>query len=77
MSIPETQKRAVSKYRKNHYDTITLTMEKGKRDVIKAYAEKQKESINCFVNTAINERIEKLETGNNSPEQEKPPKNIV
>ena len=65
--IKEYQKRAVTKYRKNHYDTITLTMEKGKRDIIKQYAQKKELSVNGFINLAIDRQIElenQLQNGN-------------
>lgn len=52
-------------------------MEKGKKEIIKEYAEKQNESVNQFINTAINERIEKLESASATEEREKAPKNIV
>ena len=57
MSVPKSNQKAVSKYVRNHYDRISLTMPKGKRDKIKAHAEKQKESVNSFINRAIDETI--------------------
>lgn len=73
MSIYDSQKKAVSKYRKTHYDTITLTMEKGKRDIIKQYAQKQNTSLNIFINTAIDEKINQLENDHDSKTDDKSP----
>ena len=42
-------------------DQITLTMPKGQRETIKAYAEQRGESVNGFINRLINEEI------NNNP----------
>lgn len=42
---------------KEAYDRINLTTPKGKKDVIKAHASKHGESLNGFINRAINETI--------------------
>lgn len=41
------------------YDRINLTVEKGKKDAIKAHAESKGESVNGFINRAINETMER------------------
>lgn len=41
------------------YDRINLTVEKGKKDAIKAHAESKGESVNSFINRAINETMER------------------
>ena len=35
------------------YDRINLTVDKGQKDVIKAHAESRGESVNAFINRAI------------------------
>lgn len=40
-------------------DEIKIRMEKGKKEAIKAHAEKKGESVNSFINRAINETIER------------------
>ena len=40
-------------------DRINLTMPKGKKDAIKAHAEAQGESVNGFINRAIDETMER------------------
>ena len=39
-------------------DRINLTVPKGKKDKIKAHAERQGESVNGFINRAIDQTIE-------------------
>ena len=40
-------------------DRINLTMPKGRKEEIKAHAEKQGESVNGFINRAIDETIDR------------------
>lgn len=40
-------------------DRINLTVPKGKKDTIKAHAEPQGESVNGFINRAIDETMER------------------
>ena len=40
-------------------DRVNLTMPKGKKDTIKAHAEAQGESVNGFINRAIDETMER------------------
>ena len=51
--------RAQNKYIAKAYDRINLTVEKGKKDAIKAHAESKGESVNGFINRAINETMER------------------
>ena len=57
--VSKAQQRAVNKYRKNNYDLIQITMPKGRKDEIKAHAEGQGESVNAFINRAIDETMER------------------
>lgn len=59
MAISKAQQKAVHKYVKNNYDRIELTVPKGKKEQIKAHAEKQGDSLNKFVNRAIDEAMER------------------
>ena len=49
----EAQKKAVAKYNAANYDRVELRVEKGKKDEIKAFAESRGESLNGFINRAI------------------------
>ena len=40
-------------------DRINLTMSKGKKDIIKAHAESMGESVNSFINRAVDETIKR------------------
>lgn len=53
------QTRAKNKYNAKAYDRIALQVKKGRKDIIRAHAEQNGESINGFVNRAINETIER------------------
>lgn len=58
MTVSKAQQKAVNKYVKDNYDKVLLTMPKGKKDIIKSAAEKQGESVNAFINRAIDEAIQ-------------------
>lgn len=56
--INKAQKKAVHKYVKNNYDKIELTVKpKGKKQNIKDHAAKNGETLNSFINRAINETM--------------------
>ena len=50
---------ANNKYNAKAYDRINIAVPKGQKDIIKAHAERKGESINGFVNRAINETIQR------------------
>lgn len=57
--ISKSQQKAISKYMKKSYDTTVIRFYKGQRDKIKAYAEKNGESLNGYINRLISEDMEK------------------
>lgn len=57
MPVSKSQQKAVHKYVKANYDRMELTVPKGKKDIIKSHAEAQGESVNGFINRAINHQI--------------------
>lgn len=61
MARPKTKTTAQIKndYAKKAYDDIRLQVKKGQKEIIKAHAEAQGESINGFINRAIAETIER------------------
>ena len=59
MTATKAQQRAVNKYMKENYDEIKLRTEKGKKALIKAHAESRGESVNAFINRAIDETIDR------------------
>lgn len=59
MAVSKAQQKAVTKYVKNRYDRVGITMPKGELDIIKAHAEARSESVNAFINRAISEAMER------------------
>lgn len=63
MAISKAQQRATANYVKKNYDRIETKVAKGQKEVIQAHAEAHGESLNAFVNRAINETMERDSTG--------------
>ena len=63
MATSKAQQKAVNKYMAANYDRINLTVDKGRKDIIKAHAESKGESVNGFINRAINEVMEREKEG--------------
>lgn len=59
MPASKAQQRAVSKYMKENYDEIKVRVEKGQKEFIRAHAEARGESVNGFINRAIDETMER------------------
>ena len=62
MPVSKAQQKAVNKYMAAKYDRINLTIPKGQRDIIKAHADSQGESVNAFISRAIVETMERDST---------------
>ncbi len=63
MPVPKANQRAVNKYVKNNYDRINVTMPKGKKETIQAHAEAQGQSVNAYINAAIDEKMSREAVG--------------
>lgn len=48
-----------NKWNKENYDRIEIIVSKGKKEIIKAHAESKGESVNAFINRAIDETMER------------------
>lgn len=59
MPASKAQQKAVNKYMAANYDRINLTVAKGRKDIIKAHADAHGESVNGFINRAIDEAMER------------------
>lgn len=60
MSISKAQQEAVHRYVKKNYDRIELVVKpKGKKNELKAHAAERGESLNAFINRAIDETLER------------------
>jgi uncharacterized protein (DUF1778 family) len=54
-----SQTRAKNKYNAKTYDRIALQVKKGRKEIIRAHAESRGESLNGFVNRAIDEAMKR------------------
>ncbi len=59
LTVSKKQQASVTKYVKDHYDRISLTVPQGKRAEIKAHAESLGESVNGFINRAIDQQLQR------------------
>lgn len=55
----KAQQKAVTKYMKENYDEIKIRVPKGKKEIIKEYAESRNESVNGYINRVIDEDMNK------------------
>ncbi|MEG2137183.1 MAG: hypothetical protein RRY64_00855 [Oscillospiraceae bacterium] len=55
----KAQQKAVNKYMKENYGRVNLNMPKEKKEQVQAHAERAGESLNGFINRAIDETIER------------------
>ena len=53
MAVRKSQQKCVNKYIANHYDRINLTLPQGKKELIQQRAQQNGESVNAFINRAI------------------------
>lgn len=54
----KTSTASKQKYNEKAYDRIALTVKKGEKDRLKAHAEQQGETLNGFINRAIESQIQ-------------------
>ena len=59
----KTSARSKNTWIEKTYDRINLTVPKGKKDTIKAHAESHGQSVNSFINEAIDEKMERDQHG--------------
>lgn len=55
----KTSAQSINKYMQKVYDRINLTVPKGDKDKIKTHAEDMGESVNGFINRAIEETMDR------------------
>lgn len=53
---------SIKRYEDKAYDKVLVRFPKGKKDIIKTHAEARSESVNGFINRAIDEAIERDES---------------
>lgn len=59
MSPTDAQRRAIAKWQKEKVEEIKFRVPKGKKAIIRDYAEKCGESVNSFLNRAVDETMER------------------
>ncbi len=64
MTVSKAQQKAVHRYVKENYDRLELTLPKGQKEKVKAFAAEGGESVNAFISRLIAEAMEK---GHSSP----------
>lgn len=57
--------KAKRRYNEKTYDRLTMNIKKGRKDELKTIAREQGQSLNAFILSAINEKIERLNPGDN------------
>ena len=57
MTVSKAQQKAVNKYVKENYDRINVTMPKGKKEEIQAFASRHGLSVTAYINAAIDEKM--------------------
>ena len=55
----EAQKKSAKKWDAANLDRVSIAMPKGQKDIIKAHAEARGESVNGFINRAIEETMDR------------------
>ena len=67
MSRTEAEDRAIKKYEHEKIDRVLLRMPKGKKDIIQQHVQTTGESVNSFINRAVNEAIERDNSNTDTP----------
>lgn len=57
MPVSKAQQRATNKYISKAYDRINLTLPKGQKEVVQAYADAHELSVNALINQAIEDMM--------------------
>ena len=57
MTVSKAQQRAVHKYIKAKYDRVELTLPKGQKEAVKAYAAAHGESVNALIARLIAQEL--------------------
>ena len=64
--VSKAQQKATAKYKKSNYDRMEILLSKGKKADLQIHAESKGESLNSFVNRAIDEAVERDKGGGNN-----------
>ena len=56
--VSKAQQKASAKYKKSNYDRMEILLEKGRKADLQEHAQQRGESLNGFVNRAIDNQVE-------------------
>jgi len=59
MAPTDAQRRAIAKWQKEKVEEIKFRVPKGKKEIIQQHAADQEESLNAFINRAVDEAMER------------------
>ncbi|MCI6363099.1 hypothetical protein [Intestinimonas butyriciproducens] len=59
MAVSKAQQKATAKYEAKAYDKTLIRLPKGRLDEVKAHTERTGQSVNGFINEAIDEKMER------------------
>lgn len=59
MGYIESQRAATARYNKKTYDRIEIVVKKGRKEKIKAFAQRQGKSVNGLINDLLDEAMQK------------------
>ena len=59
MAVSKAQKAATAKYEAKVYDKVLVRLPRGKKSEIEEYIKPKGESLNGFISTAIDEKLER------------------
>lgn len=59
MSYIESQRAATARYNKKAYDRIEIVVKKGRKEKIKAFAQRQGKSVNGLINDLLAQAMER------------------
>lgn len=59
MAVSKAQKAATAKYEAKVYDKVLVRLPRGKKSEIEAHIKPKGESLNGFISTAIDEKLER------------------
>lgn len=59
MAATKAQQKASRKWNENNLDRVYITVKKGQKKIIEKIAKQNKQSINAYINQAINEKMER------------------
>ncbi len=57
MAVSKKQQACVNKYMRDHYDRINYVVEQGKKEIIKAAADRRGVSVNAYINAAVDDAL--------------------